>query len=118
MPRPECVYMEQQRGGKAVVLRRQQGLRQEGDGGGPHDLYRHHAFRLLRRHSLPHDHLHEDGTNIVKDFIHHNFLFCISRNRGTKKMLIYTRFMWRLPGIVLRKFGVCKVSLFVFDEFN
>ena len=23
------------------------------------------------------------------------------RNSGTKKMLIYTRFMWRLPGIVL-----------------
>ena len=34
------------------------------------------------------------------DFL--SFLFITNfRNKGTKKMLIYTRFMWRLPGIVL-----------------
>ena len=35
---------------------------QEGGGGRPHDLHRHHAPRVLRRHRLPHGHLHEEGT--------------------------------------------------------
>ena len=61
MPRAEHLRLEPARGRGAGVLRRRQGLRQEGHGGRPHDLHRHHALRLLRRHRLSHDHLHEEG---------------------------------------------------------
>ena len=61
MPRPERLTLDQAWGCRDALLRRRQELRQEGDGGRPHDLHRHHALRLLRRYRLPHDHLHEEG---------------------------------------------------------
>ena len=46
-------------------------------------------------------------------------LSCYSRNNGTKKMLIYTRFMWRLPGIVLRNSVSAKfLYLFLMNFIN
>ena len=116
MPRPERLSLDQAWGCGDALLRRRQELRQEGDGGRPHDLHRHHALRLLRRYRLPYDHLYEKGNgNEAGLFV--LFIKLFQEQRDQEDANLYKIYV-EAARYCSWKFRVCEVSLFVFDEFH